>query len=237
MTTRPARLPMSHTFVVWASRPDRGGLTLGEKVIWYQSWALDRGPEGCYMGAASLAERLGMEVRSVEQLRYRLRKLGLLASFARPGARQPGWVALLPGSCCPTSPQAAGKEAARLAEELDRYLLTRDPDRNAHCSASATAIAPRPAARVAALGGEGGGAPPSLQNEVPLLPAVTKKEDGVGAYAPKRKERVKDQGQEPGLVLPLLQLEDGGAADGAPEWHAIKRTLQPPHLDRRGAQA
>lgn len=211
MSPRPAgKLPFSHTFVVWASRPERGGLTLGEKVVWYHSWALDQdGPDGCYASDRSIADRLGLQERTVQQLRYRLRKLGLLASFERSEGDNPGWVAVLPEKCRPSSPRAAGAEAFALAKLLDAWLLERDPDRNPHCTSGATPIARQPMAAAAALASRAATPSSSVRGETPLHPAVNSKKDGVGAKAPTAR---KDDEQ---LAFPQTNLHV--VAGGMPE--------------------
>src|SRR5207302_1811782 len=79
MSDQMEKLRFSATFVVWASRM----LTLGEKVVWYHHWALDRSRPGgsngdhCYISAASMAERLGLSPYTIEEYRSSLVKMNL----------------------------------------------------------------------------------------------------------------------------------------------------------------
>ncbi len=224
---RPDPLPMSATFVVWASRSDRGGLSPGEKMVWFHTWSMDRSfADGCYMSSQATAARLGFTQRTVEQHRYRLRKLGLLHRFTREG-RNPGWAPTLPEACRPAGSRSAGEEAIRLAEQLDRYLVRLDPARepdgrpppgNNHCKPGAMDIAPlmqqplqnsRRAKAAALEGGQGGGVlqPHAVQgSETPLLPPVRQRRVAKATRA--TTEASAPGGSGP--MQPLVQVGLGG---------------------------
>ena len=249
---RPApRLLISATFVVWASDTDRGGLTLGEKVVWYHTWIMDRGgPDACYMSDRSMAARLGLKDRTVQQLRYRLRKLGLLRSFSRDEGTNEGWVAILPAACMPSSPRATGKEAEVLAHLLDRHLCELDPGRANTVANRATAIANEAttiarnghpdATALPGKGGRGDGLPTSAVQDVSPTPAspqggevgegTQRERQGAPGPAPRhgphKSVKEEDVHSEPNeLGEPLL-----GAGSAA--WQAAKAAVRPPWKDR-----
>lgn len=177
MNERPAKLATLSVLVVWASRQ----LTLGEKVVWYRDWTLDRGDaDGCYASAAGLSESLGGSVtpRSVEVFRTRLKLLGLHQAHRRPEGRNTGWIATLPADCA--RPRTA-KEAMAMARILDAHIerldagpvLTPTPvvvERNGGCGQTPAVIAQAPS------GGLGG---TSLLegSETPLPSVVTEGEE------------------------------------------------------------
>jgi hypothetical protein len=68
----------------------------GAKAVFVEDWILDRGPEGAWISAAHLAERLGMSTRNVELHRRRLRELGFYVVIPRHGGRTDGWIPTLP---------------------------------------------------------------------------------------------------------------------------------------------
>jgi len=203
MSERREKLRFGATFVVWAARM----LTLGEKVVWYHHWALDRSRPGqsngdhCYMSAASMAERLGLSPYTVEEYRSHLVHMGLMESFRRQGATNRGWVALLPDRCHPRTEEVAGPEGVRLAGALDEHIGARldwlvqqgkwpakeVSERRTAASRShirRRAGAPSDSghvARAAALGGRGEHPTSASVRETQLPPAV--REDGVGARA------------------------------------------------------
>ncbi len=115
---RPARLAFAATHVVKASRV----LSWGEKAVWLETYALDLGPEGAWLGNAGMGQRLGLEERTVKNYRTKLHRAGLLVPVPRPGARSVGWVARLPPTCVPHERRAAGETSARLAALLDGQL-------------------------------------------------------------------------------------------------------------------
>jgi hypothetical protein len=198
---------MSATFVIWASRPERGGLTLGEKVVWYHTWAMDQGgADGCYMGDQSLADRIGLKIRTVEQLRYRLRALGLLVSFKRAEGDNTGWIAVLPLGCKPSSGRAAGREAFTLAEKLDGYLCERDPDRATAVAEKATCIAPNGPRRSPGSLSSGKAVAVVVQSEAQLPPAVTSTEDGVVARATRARKEDRDPRLSEQLGMPAMEF-------------------------------
>lgn len=132
MTAQPAKLVFAATGIVRAARQ----LTLAEKAVWYEVWALDRcickgqlvcdcGHQGdrCYAGTAALADRLGISGRTVEDARAALVRRDLLVLFDRRDARNKGLVATLPIEL----PQNLRlNDAPRLRDVLDGYILERD---------------------------------------------------------------------------------------------------------------
>ncbi len=190
------KLPFGATFVVWSCPKV---ITLGEKAVWYHHWALDRSPIGrsngdhCYIGAASMAARLGVSQHTIEDYRTRLKDLGLLGFFWRREGRNVGWVALLPADCIPRGQEVAGEEAVLLGRKLAEYITQREgwqsgrpPDSESDDppTRNLVAVGTRirlPSDSVQAMGGRGEAPPSADQREAPLPPAV---EDGGGARAP-----------------------------------------------------
>lgn len=121
MSERPAKLPLPAQLVVWGAE----GVTMTEKAVWYHTWFLDQGREdGCYIGARSMAARLGVRERTIEDARARLRRLGLLASWTRPEGREHGYRARLPlGFAVPRTFKEATPEQSRA---LDRHIVAVD---------------------------------------------------------------------------------------------------------------
>jgi hypothetical protein len=121
----PLKLPVTAPLVVWASRV----LTMTHKAIWHHTWMLDDGgPDGCYIAPGSLAERLGLVARTVEDYRTWLKERDLLFSFRRPLAKNWGWIPTLPAGAMPTSNRVAdvaGPVALRLRDVLDQHLEAR----------------------------------------------------------------------------------------------------------------
>ena len=180
------------------------------------------------MSHASLADRLGMEIRSVEELRNRLRRLGLMLTIQRGEGTQPGWRSMLPDQFQPPPKKGAGVGASVLAEKLDAWLREKDPGRNTHCPSTTTVVVPAPVAEVAALGGRGE-SPTSSSSEAQLPPAVTSKQDGgeEGVRGRARKARGEKADSEQ-LGMPALQLQkiEGGASPA--DWRE--------HLDPHNAK-
>ena len=207
--TRPVeKLMKSATFVIWASQPERGGLTLGEKVVWYHTWGLDQeSADACYMGDQSLSDRLGLKIRTIQQLRYRLRALGLLMSFKRVEGDNLGWVAVLPTGCTPSTPRAAGKESFELAKKLDSYLKAKDPARATRVAEKAMSIASdRATASPSSLSSRKNPVV-LLQSEAQLPPSVTSTEEGVVAKATRTTRREnKDLSSSEQLGIPEIEL-------------------------------
>jgi hypothetical protein len=186
MSERPSKLPFSATRVVKASRI----LSWGEKAVWLEDHALDEGPEGAWIAAASLGQRLGISAETVEAYRRRLATWGLHHRIPRPGARQPGWVATLPEQCVPRSARPAVVDVERLVMFLDLHLR---PDRDTGRTRTGIRVEPVQASGLSpdvhtGMGGVGGGTPSSVsQGEAPLQPYI-KEEDGVGSYEPKAED-------------------------------------------------
>lgn len=131
---RPSHLPWCCTLVIRASRV----LTLGEKCIWEDFRAFDRGdPDACYIGAQSLSERWGNDftVATIEAFRARLGRLGLLTRIRRPEGGF-GFIALLPAHCIPNEviigkmrPACRAPEAKQLASFLDDHIREREAEK------------------------------------------------------------------------------------------------------------
>lgn len=213
--TRPAKLLPSALLVVWGSRV----LTMSEKVIFYHDWALDgAGADGSYISCESMSQRLGGEysAHTIEQIRGRLKRLGLHLPMRRRDARNLGWVSTLPAECIPRS----ARDAAGLCPVLDAYLTRRvewlsgrppdaadtdTPIEEGPTASRRSEHRPHVGPRAAALGGRGGVLPSDDQSEAQLPPAVKK---GVGAVAPelqKREERDPALVREEGWALIRLQ--------------------------------
>lgn len=228
----PQKLTFSATFVIWASNE----LTAAEKIVWFHDWALDRGgPDAAFMSTQSLAQRIAMEPKTVEQYRGRLRRLGLHESLHRRDARNLGWVATLPPECVPRGSAIAGKEAVRLAGLLDSHIRARDArlkqgsesDRHEHLEQ--TQIRPSDRDRQVsrslrgadrdALGGGGARATSGVSSEAQLQLGVTERgtENGVGAPAPK--PEVGAQHGKPKRLKPSEQPPAG-------EWLAFQEEMR-----------
>lgn len=118
MSDRSPRLPFAATLVLRGSTV----LTLAEKIVWLEDHAFDRGPEGAYVSASSVAARWGgsLAPRTIENARTRLKLLGLHERIARPGARNAfGWVSTLPHACIPHGIRPTQAEVDRLVLILD----------------------------------------------------------------------------------------------------------------------
>jgi hypothetical protein len=117
-TGRPPRLPACACLVVWGAEL----VTLAEATVWYHDWLLDylEGPDGSYISAKSMADRLKGKVsmRTVEQARVRLGKLGLYYTFRRAGGREYGRVCVLPPGCVPKTNKAAQAMAPLLDDHI-----------------------------------------------------------------------------------------------------------------------
>jgi hypothetical protein len=208
---RPPRLHLVALCTIWAC----GELSANEKIVYYHLWSLDNGPEGAWIATDSLAQRLHLSPKTIEDIRARLVQLGLLMSLPRPGARQRGWVCLMPAEFVPRARvlRDAYREAPGLAFLFDRHLVARlawaagragqapdegraiDPSADESSTRYRTGSAPRPGrgstSTAAALGGVGGAPPTSEATyESTLSPAVTapEQQEGVGAVAPETEE-------------------------------------------------
>lgn len=182
MDERPAKLPFNASWVVEASRR----LSWGEKAVWLKCHAL-QGPEGDHLTAAQEAVRLGLTEETVQTYRQRLRKLGLLVSRPRPGAKKTrGWFAVLPLECIPRGRIDFPAGLIALASQLDAAIVRADalsdrtptigPEVGSVSDADNCPVAPPPSKL-----GSGANAPtPSV---FPLQVGGTT-ELGVGASAP-----------------------------------------------------
>ncbi len=124
--SRPDRLPRWSVHVIKASRR----LTLGLKMVWLEDFYLDQGPEGAWVSASNLAQRLGIGTETVEKYRRALSRLGLHESAPRPGGRTMSWFATLPSACVPP-PHASVTECITLAGRLDATIDAITGDRPA----------------------------------------------------------------------------------------------------------
>lgn len=115
--SRPDRLPRWSIHVVKASRR----LTLGLKMVWLEDFHLDLGPEGAFISAGNLAERLGVGKDTVEKYRRALVRLGLHENAPRPGARTMSWFATMPAECVP-SREMSVTDCITLARRLDELI-------------------------------------------------------------------------------------------------------------------
>lgn len=118
MPERPVKLPFAALAVIKWSRV----LSSTEKWILHETYAMDNGPEGAWISNASLADRLGLEERTVKNCRIQLRKDGLLFPVPREGARQVGWVFTLPAAAVPHDRRTGGAAASKLGQVLDGHL-------------------------------------------------------------------------------------------------------------------
>jgi len=192
VSERPPKPPFAATLVVRASQE----LTLAEKVVWLEDHAFDRGPEGAYVSAASVAARWGGSIapKTVELARNRLKLLGLHDKIARVGARNVfGWFAILPPGCSPARERTTTEEVARLARRLDDHVRrVGDLRLESGQSPAPPAVRPLPPQRAdhrrdsglgaAALGGRGEGSASAATSESSFPPVV--KQDGVGSHEP-----------------------------------------------------
>jgi len=195
MSERPPKLPFAATLVVRAASQ----LTLSEKVVWLEDHAFDRGPEGAYVSAASVAARWGGSIapKTVENARHRLRVAGLHDRVPRPGARNVfGWFSILPPGCAPVIERPSPEEIARLARRLDDHIRRLGHPR-LESGQTTLPIEDRPPAGGGSdhrpgsgVSGRGVGGrealPSASPSEAQFPPAV--REDGMGADAPEAED-------------------------------------------------
>lgn len=201
MNERPTKLPFNATLVVRACTQ----LTLVEKIVWIEDHAFDRGHEGAYVSASSLAARWGDSIatNTVHNARNRMKRLGLHEKCERPGARNVfGWFAILPPSCIPIGDRVTPADVARYARKLDDHIrrigdpVLDRPDAGGQTTRQRSVEPPgsgrsdHPAA--GGLGRRSVFTPSSVsQDEVHLHPVVStesKAEDGDGSTEPKRQD-------------------------------------------------
>lgn len=93
------------------------------KLVWIEDWHLDLGPEGCWLSAAKLGQRLGMARDSVEVHRRNLTGLGLYQVLQLKGlGKSNGWIPIMPENFVPVGKKLDDAEIAVYASRLDRYL-------------------------------------------------------------------------------------------------------------------
>jgi hypothetical protein len=205
------RLPRTSDLVMSAVNAQI--LPWGIKAVWIRMLPLDGGPEGTYISDASLAEGLGLDAGTARNYRYELRRLGLARSFPRPGAKQYGWVLILPEVARPREGEPRGmvrRRAPALARILEVWLLTchpelaphlQSPDNTSPNGRSASSLSSRKDPAVV------------VQSEAQLPPAVTSNEEGVVAKATgtTRREngRRSEQSEQLGMTAFELRVEPG----------------------------
>jgi hypothetical protein len=208
---RPRRLPSCACLVIWGAAT----ISLAEATVWYHDWLLDylEGPDGSYIGAQSMADRLKGKVskRTVEQARVRLGNLGLYHTFRRAGCREFGRVCTLPTQCEPKN----NKDAPAKALLLDQHVRSIEgtpttvprllPDR----TENTPTVVPDSASSTRVEGGKGGVVPLTLSSlsERQLSPAVVVKEVREIAHATEEVKR--RPGEATGAWLERLSASRG----------------------------
>ncbi len=94
----------------------------GIKLTWLEHLELDLGPEGAFIGAGQLGQRIGRCRESVERDRRELVRLGLLSTGARLNGRTATYFAVLPADCIPSTARPSVGVVADLAERLDAHI-------------------------------------------------------------------------------------------------------------------
>jgi hypothetical protein len=98
-------------------------LTDGQKHVWLQLHALDRGDQrGAWVGAVALSECVGRPVETVERQRRELQELGLLQRVDVARGKGAYWYVRLPDECIPASRAPAVAEVRILVSALDQHL-------------------------------------------------------------------------------------------------------------------
>lgn len=108
-------MPFSATHVVWAVSTQLLGS--GLKVVWFQHYALDHGPDGCYASARDLGERIGMPEATVATYRQELVGMELLLRL-----KPRGWAPVLPPECIPESQKLGVLDRRILVGRLEGHL-------------------------------------------------------------------------------------------------------------------
>src|SRR2546428_7131421 len=91
---RPAKLSYAAMRVMRAVHSDL--LSFGLKMLALELYGLDNGPDGAWMGANDLAQRLGVQPDTVEKGRRQLVERGLLEKLPAPVGAMAGWVVAMP---------------------------------------------------------------------------------------------------------------------------------------------
>lgn len=189
MIERPAKLSPLATLVVWGSSE----LSLGEKVVWFRDWCLDRGgADGAYASARALSEGLGGNLTpgSVDTIRSRLMRFGLQLAFRRLEGRNPGRICTLPDKL---SRPRTGREAVRFCGLLDEHLrlLQRGPELSTAVETSKPDISTQ--VKTSQAGGPSGGvggvsSHPLSETQLPS-PLSAGQEKGAGSHEPEAENR------------------------------------------------
>lgn len=95
------------------------------KLLWINDYYLDQGPDGSFMSAPMMADRIGLSASTVEKGRRLLRHLELLEW--KPGrGRGDHWFPVLPREAAPREPREARLDVLqRLQLALDAHIRVR----------------------------------------------------------------------------------------------------------------
>ena len=109
------KLPFAATRVLKAS----GRLGATEKLVWLEMYALDNTDLGCYAKAVVLGDRLGKREGTIENVRLKLTRYGLLKSIRRTGITS--WYPTMPADCIPNTARPTPDDIQRLAAIFDTH--------------------------------------------------------------------------------------------------------------------
>jgi len=111
------KLPYSASRIIKASR----ALDAMEKLVWLEDQIFDRGPDGAYISAGTLAQRLGCSRETIERARRTLKALELHGSVQRQRGETASWFCTMPADCIPAIKPAID-DVIRLAARLDAHI-------------------------------------------------------------------------------------------------------------------
>jgi hypothetical protein len=97
------------------------GLTAGQKLVWEEMRAMWNGPEGCFLSADHLAERVGQSKDNLERIRRELSGYGLLVS-RRLDSRRTGWFVSIPADAIPRSSRPSPDEIRDCAAVVEEQV-------------------------------------------------------------------------------------------------------------------
>jgi len=117
---RPPKLPFCATRVVKAV--DLKIVAWSFKGLWLEHFALDIGPEGCFLGATGMGQRVGMTPDQVEYGRRVLVTIGLMVKLPAPRGATAGWVPTLPSHCIPDVLRPSPAQLAVYVTRLESHL-------------------------------------------------------------------------------------------------------------------